>query len=578
MDTLRTEEDLLQHFLDNRADDRADVDVATVKYALYARKSTQGDEQQERSIKDQVDECIEKIVVPQKLNLVKTIKEEFSAKEPDTRKKFKALIEDIRNGKITGIVTWHPDRLARNMKDAGEIIDMLDTGILKDLKFATATFENNPTGKMMLGISFVLSKQYSEHLSESVARGNRRATEEDGIYLGKLKHGYYIDSDRFLRPDSSTFTLVQDMFNMRLSGSTQKEIADWANEQDYKVRRRGKEPKSFKWDKDDVSKLLKDPAYAGVLKYGNSFVQLNTKYDFVPMIEVDDFYKINQVTSLSSNKILSIQKKKDSDIRANLLRGMVFCGACDMSMSSMVIDKKKGGEIYESRYYYKCETEGCVMCGKSARAAIVLEAAHRPFLNMHHNGILTKQTHEAIMRRVKIAVTKKNQELNSKIVSQRSKITKLQSQYDDTKLYLVQNKEVSSHFNLDELQKSIKDEEAKLVKLKTALEAEKEVILNYEEYLKLFRAIPVILSNIRYMKVMDELLRFFFLNFTIHPYNDTFRKGSTATYNVKEPWLGFLKDANFVNGARTGYVLEPVYPKSVSDATQTRELRPRYDQ
>jgi DNA invertase Pin-like site-specific DNA recombinase len=181
MDTLWTEEDLLQHFLDTRKGDTADLDVSTVKYALYARKSTQGEEQQERSIKDQVDECMERVIVPEKLNLVRTIKEEFSAKEPDTRDKFKTLLDDIRKGKITGIVAWHPDRLARNMKDAGEIIDMLDTGLLKDLKFPTATFENNPTGKMMLGISFVLSKQYSEHLSESVTRGNRRATEEDGV-------------------------------------------------------------------------------------------------------------------------------------------------------------------------------------------------------------------------------------------------------------------------------------------------------------------------------------------------------------------------------------------------------------
>lgn len=44
MDKLWTEEDLLQHFLDNRADDWADIDVSTIKYALYARKSTQGDE------------------------------------------------------------------------------------------------------------------------------------------------------------------------------------------------------------------------------------------------------------------------------------------------------------------------------------------------------------------------------------------------------------------------------------------------------------------------------------------------------------------------------------------------------
>ena len=80
-------------------------------------------------------------------------------------------------------------------------------------------------------------------------------------------------------------------------------------------------------------------------------------------------------------------------------------------------------------------------------------------------------------------------------------------------------------------------------------EAQKEVILQFEEYLKLFRAIPVILSNVRYMKVMDELLRFFYLNFTIYPSNGSFRKGSEVTFTLKEPWDGLLNDDKFVNGA-----------------------------
>jgi DNA invertase Pin-like site-specific DNA recombinase len=550
---LRTEEDLLKHFLASREDDWTELDVSNVKYALYARKSTQGEEKQERSIKDQVDECIERVVVPQKLNLIKTVKEEFSAKEPDTRAKFKQLIEDIRKGKITGLIAWHPDRLARNMKDAGEIIDLLDTGILKDLKFATSTFENNPSGKMMLGISFVLSKQYSEHLSESVNRGNKRATEEDGIFLGKLKHGYYIDNDRHLRPDIATYTLVKEMFSMRLSGSTQKGIAQWINKQDYKVRRKGKEPQLFTWEKDDVSKLFRDPVYAGVLKYGVNFVQLKTKYDFIPMIEVDDFYRINKITSLSSDKVLAIHKKADSDVRADLLRGMVYCGACNLPMNSMIIDKKRDdGTIYESRYYYKCATEGCGMCGKSARASIVLNKAFEPFLNMYENGMLERHAHEVVMKKVAAAVKKRNQELSSEIVRQRSKASRLQANYEETRQYLIRNSEVSEHFNLDALKQAADDAEAELVELKTRLEAEKEVILSFEEYLKLFRSIPVIFSNVRYMKVMDELLRFFFLNFTIHPYNGTFRKGSTASCNLKEPWVGFLKADNFVLGAGTG--------------------------
>lgn len=56
----------------------------------------------------------------------------------------------------------------------------------------------------------------------------------------------------------------------------------------------------------------------------------------------------------------------------------------------MIIDKRRDGAIYESRYYYKCETEGCDMCGKSARGNIVLSKAFEPFLNMHENGMLIR--------------------------------------------------------------------------------------------------------------------------------------------------------------------------------------------
>jgi DNA invertase Pin-like site-specific DNA recombinase len=546
-----TEEDLLE-IINVSNSQNTQLDSSEIKYALYARKSTQGDEQQERSIDDQIDDCMERVVVPEKLNLVETIEEKFSAKEPGTRKKFKLLTEKIREGKITGLIAWHPDRLARNMKDAGEIIDLLDTGILKDLRFATSTFENNPTGKMMLGISFVLSKQYSEHLSESVSRGNRRATEEDGVFLGKLKHGYYIDADRFLRPDPDTFTLVQEMFNMRLNGSTQKDIRIWINKQDYKVRRRGKEPTPFKWDKDDVSKLLRDPVYAGVLKYGEHKVMLKTKYDFIPMLEVTEYFKINKISSLESNKVLSIRKKTDSDVRANLIRGMVYCGVCDKPLTSMIIDKRREGVIYESRYYYKCETTGCQMYGKSARAKLVLDTAFRTFFDMRASGLLERSSHKEVMERVKKALKDKNQELNSELVSQRSRISKLQSQYEDTKVFLLNNEQVSKHYNLDELAKSVNDAEKIYAKLKVRLEAQKDVILKYEEYLKLFKAIPVILSNIRYMGVMDELLRFFYLNFTIHPDNGKFNKGSKVTFTLKEPWDGLFDNDNFGNGAGEG--------------------------
>lgn len=198
-----------------------DVDTSIVNYALYARKSTTSEDRQASSIEDQIRDCTEKLIAPEDLNVVKVYKESFSAKIADTRSEFKLLINEIENGHIDGLIAWHPDRLARNMKEAGAIIDLVDRGVLKDLRFPTFTFENTPAGKMLLGITFVMAKQYSEHLAESVDRGNKRAV-EGAEFIGKFKHGYIVDINRTFQPDPRNFTKIKHMFGMILNGKSQK--------------------------------------------------------------------------------------------------------------------------------------------------------------------------------------------------------------------------------------------------------------------------------------------------------------------------------------------------------------------
>lgn len=124
-----------------------EVDTGTLRYALYVRKSTTSEDRQASSIEDQIKECMEKVVIPNGLSIVKTYQESFSAKVADMRDEFNSMINEIENGRIDGVIAWHPDRLSRNMKEAGAIIDLVDKGLIKDLRFATFTFENTPAGK-----------------------------------------------------------------------------------------------------------------------------------------------------------------------------------------------------------------------------------------------------------------------------------------------------------------------------------------------------------------------------------------------------------------------------------------------
>lgn len=540
---------LLEFLEANRPVRPSEVDTNTVKYGLYARKSTTSEDRQASSIEDQIKDCMEKVVAADEsnpLNVVEVYEESYSAKIADTRERFKKMIRDIELGHIDGVIAWHPDRLSRNMKEAGAIIDLVDRGLIKDLRFPTFTFENTPAGKMLLGITFVMAKQYSEHLAESVDRGNARAI-EDAEFIGKFKHGYIVDSNRYFQPDPVNFTKVQHMFEMALDGKSQKDLREWINEQGYTVQKRqGAEPVSHVWSKDDVSKLLRDPHNTGIHAWGKNHVDLTETYGFTPMISPEEFFKINKIDPLSAT-ISARQRPRGGEIRAKLLNGRVYCGHCQKTLTSMLINKKdKEGNIKNARYYYKCETEGCKLEGRSARADLVIKAAQEFFSTYL---FVTESNYADFVEKAKKTVETRKAEFDSAIGRLKTVVANKERAYEQTKDLIRNNPGLSTHYDLDKYTKEIEQLKSVYHKNIGLRDNVKNSIPTFEEYLKLFESTPVILGKIRDMKAMDTLLRIFFSNFTITATNEDFRKGSQVSYKLNEPYEGFVKSNDFVHGA-----------------------------
>ncbi len=509
---------------------------------MYCRKSTTSDERQERSIPDQKLDCFDaakRLGIPE--SHITVIEEQESAKEPDIRPKFKAMIEDIKRGKYEAILTWHPDRLARNMADAGKIIDLLDKKIIKNLSFATFSFEDTPMGKMLLGISFVLSKQYSDHLSEVVQRGQRRALEE-GKYIHTAKHGYYKDPNDFLRPDGEYWVMVKHAFELRAEGKTQEEVADYLNKSRYtRAPTDGETRVPYRMTVNKISNMLRDPIYAGVLMFGNIIVDLTDAYDFEPAVSVDTFLKINQLSDIGAAFKMVKPMKKRQGAKADFLRGMVVCAYCKRAMTSGITTKVNKTKGTSGIYYYRCETKGCERPQKSLRARVVMGFILN-FLETHL--FATRSNYDRFCRTVEVESAQHREELEARLKSLHRAKTENEKTMQRVKDLLLKNDDtITAHFKGDMAKVEAEDKAIKkaINETEELIAKSKEAPMTYEMFLELFSNAAITLKNNDDLAYRDQTIRLMFSNFVVD-------NEKVADFGLLQPFSDFLLQGDFLDG------------------------------
>jgi hypothetical protein len=139
-------------------------------------------------------------------------------------------------------------------------------------------------------MAFVLSKQYSDKLSQDVTRGVRHRLTTEGK-TPTPKYGY-INEDGFYRPDKeekengwSNFSLICEAWQMRKSGNSLQKIADFLNENDlHRIVKSTGEKLHV-----DIQRLsdpiFKDSFYYGLLVQAKQQVDLRELYDFEPAVK-----------------------------------------------------------------------------------------------------------------------------------------------------------------------------------------------------------------------------------------------------------------------------------------------------
>ena len=310
-----------------------------MKYFIYCRKSSEAEDRQVLSIDSQEAEIRRSFAERSDIEIVEVFREAYSAKAPG-RPIFAAMIARLEKGQAEGLIAWHPDRLARNSVDGGHIVYLLDRQKLKDLKFATFTFENNPQGKFMLAITFGYSKYYVDSLSENVKRGNRAKIEKGG-WPNLAPVGYRNSKEmQTIIPDPEHFPHVRKMFELMLTGSYGVEtIVRIAGEQWGYRTPKHKHSGGVPLRRERLYKIFKNSFYAGYLLWGGQLFR--GKHE--PIVSSAEFELVQALLGRP-------QKQQKHKVHTFTYRGIIRCGTCGLQLTAEHKVNRHG-----SRYsYYHC--------------------------------------------------------------------------------------------------------------------------------------------------------------------------------------------------------------------------------
>ncbi len=316
-----------------------DTPTPSLKYVLYARKSSEQDERQAMSIDSQIKEMGE-LAVRDGATVLDIRQESHSAKQSGQRPEFMRVLQDIRDGTFNAILTWAPDRLSRNAGDLGMLVDLMDQGKLVQIKTPTQTFANNPNEKFLLMILCSQAKLENDQKSLNVKRGIR-AKCEMGWRPGPPPIGYYNRTMAGLRDiivDPDRGYVIKQMFEKSRDGCGGRAIDRWFQEIGFTTR------KGKRVTLSQIYLMLRNPFYHGAFEYPKGSGRL---------------YQGAHTPLVSKELFEDVQKKLTVPVKAKwggkdfAFKGVFLCATCGSSViGDEKLRKRKWAEPKRHIYYH----------------------------------------------------------------------------------------------------------------------------------------------------------------------------------------------------------------------------------
>lgn len=320
------------------------------RYAGSIRKSSESKEKQALSIDSQKKEILR--AFPD-LYITEWFEEAKSAFKPYNRPRFAEMMKMVHEGKIDGILAWHPDRLSRNEIDAANITYALRSGALKDLKFVSYNFINSPDGIQQLQNTLSSSQHYSAKLGVDVKRGLN-----DKLGMGRMPSlapiGYTntklaTRGENKIIDDPERFNVVRKMWDLLLTGNySVPQVRDIATKQWGLLTPKKRKIGGGRIGYTSAYNMFSNIFYTGYFMYKGKMY----RGDHTPMITMAEFDRVQTLIKEHGKP-----RAKTHEFAYGC--GAMQCGECNYSVVGIEkIKYIKSKKITKTYTLYLCANKG----------------------------------------------------------------------------------------------------------------------------------------------------------------------------------------------------------------------------
>lgn len=338
--------------------------------ALYSRVSTDIQRDKGFSIPRQKEFMAEEAIRHSFKNIQHYVDDGFSATDAN-RPAYNRLMADIQDDRISALIVYRYDRVARSPKDLILLVDMLHSKGIDFLSVAEKFDTTTPSGKVMMIMVAALAQFERDMTIERVTEAMWHKARKGDFCGGQPPYGYDV-KDKGLIVNEDEAGIVKEIYRKFYEVRSFRAVVHWLNNKQYKTKR-GQE-----WPSSTVKRILQNPVYKGYFTYGKrkqgSTVYLPqdqwlvVKGDYPALISEQEYDRIQAIIKQRAFK----HPKRHGKVY--IISGLFRC-ECGGSMNGYTYPKKTGSQqVYT---YYRCHnhiSKGTAVCkGNSIRKSVVEE-------------------------------------------------------------------------------------------------------------------------------------------------------------------------------------------------------------